>query len=516
MLKAVQKFSLGTIFLIIGLFFLVACGEGNQNSTVISLPSATAGATTQTTATSAATGAASTATPVAASPANVTTRAATTSVATSGASSPTQTPRATTTAAVGQATPAGTPAINNVPTVGVDDSVKQEIDRISRQVEKTRGLTFTGKVESYFMTRNDLAKYQEADFRKSNPPSEISRYTKILETLGFVPKGFDLARVYIDLLNEQVLGFYDPETKKLYMVVESDPNKLTPLVKFTAEHELTHGVQDQVFDLKKFRPTAAPGTTEWNDDKDYALTALIEGDATQSQLLWIQGGNLSSNELQDMLKDINNVTSSELDKAPLILKDTLTFPYEAGANFVQQLYKNGGWAAVDKAFRDYPPQSTSQIINFDKYQNRKEPVAVQLPNTLQILGGDWKTLGINTMGELQTRIWLEAAQANDKAKAGAKGWAGDRYQVIENSKNETGYIWRSEWDTDSDADEFGKAAITTLTKIHGLGSPTNNGGSYTWSSATQDVALVIKDRKVLISVLPKGAGVDKLVKAAGF
>ncbi len=503
-----QRFGriLAALLLSAGLL-LTACGDETNSRT---LPTEAAGLTT------------AAGSPVS-SPAQTT--AGTSTTASTGAiTAATAATTTATTAATGATTtdpgtkPGGTPnPISAVPTVKVPEAATQEMNKIASQTEKTRKLNFKQPVERNFMTRADLAKYQEEEFRRDNPPEDITKYQKIYEIFGFTPKGFDLARTYIDLLNEQVLGFYDPQTKKLYIVVDGDPNKVSPLVKFTVEHELTHGLQDQYYDLQKLRPIRKPTDTEWNDDRDAALTALIEGDAVQSQTVWLLGGNLSQSELQQIVTESGSSSSNQLDKSPLILKDTLLFPYEAGASFVQQVYQKGGWAAVDKVWKESPPQSTSQILHPEKYLNRVEPVKVALTSQVETLGNGWKSLDINTQGELQTRIWLQGGVGADEAKKAATGWAGDRYQVVEDAQGQAGFVWRSQWDNDKESGEFYQSALSAAKKIYSLnGDGTGSDVKRTWTTATQDISLIRKGNEVLITVMPKGGNADKVVGKIGF
>ena len=101
-----------------------------------------------------------------------------------------------------------------------------------------------------------------------------------------------------------------------------------------------------------------------------------------------------------------------LDNAPLILSESLLFPYQEGQTFVKALYDKGGWDMVNKAFTDYQPKSTSQILHSTKYFNKVEPVKIDLPSMVDVLGSGWKSLNINSNGELATRIWLQTGMAN--------------------------------------------------------------------------------------------------------
>jgi hypothetical protein len=84
-----------------------------------------------------------------------------------------------------------------------------------------------------------------------------------------------------------------------------------------------------------------------DDDASLALTALIEGDAATGQLEYLfEHPGL----IRDLQNEASDFDSSELDNAPAIFRETLLFPYDQGADFVDTLYREGGWEAVDAAY----------------------------------------------------------------------------------------------------------------------------------------------------------------------
>ncbi len=421
----------------------------------------------------------------------------------------------TTSIAAGAATSNAAAEVPVPATVGVPASAQQVLDSVGQQTTKVRCLAFKDNVGKYFMTRDALAKYQLELFNRDNPPEQIAQAEKTLETFGFVPSNFDLAKTYNALQTEQVLGFYDPRTKKFYIIVDQQPDKVGPLAKFTAAHELTHALQDQNFDLQKVRPLRQPGATEGNDDLDYALTALIEGDAVNSQTLWVQAGNLNQQELGQIRKEASQVGQSSLNSAPLILKDTLSFPYQEGFTFVQGIFRKGGYEAVNKMFTEKPPRSTSQILHPEKYDKGIDPVKVDLPSVVDTLGSGWKSVDINTMGELQSRIWLNGILNGDQANTAVETWAGDRYQVLQDGQGRYGYVWRSQWETEKAAGGFLRAASLYNSKLYNLSGETI-GPKRIWSSADKEVAAIQKGNQVLLIVLPKGSPLDKVMGKLGF
>jgi hypothetical protein len=423
------------------------------------------------------------------------------------------TPISTTAPAVPAPTPTTAPL--PVPTVALPSNGSAVLNEVEQEAAKVRGLNFIKPVDKYLVKRSDLGNYFLEDFKRTTTPEEIANVEKTLRLFGFTSQNFDYLKTYAELLGEQVLGFYQPDTKKFYVVVEDPSKPISPLGQQTTQHELTHALQDQYFDLRKMRPIRKPSDKEWNDDREYAVTSLIEGDAVQSGNQWLLNGYLSRQELSELLNEAQSAASQEvLNRVPAILRETLTFPYVEGANFVARLCQQGGWDAVNKAYTEYPPVSTSQILHFDKYTKRIEPVKVDLTDMTATLGNGWKSIDINTFGELQIRIWLNAQMSKADAAKAANGWAGDRYQVVENAQQQLGFVWRSVWDSDNEAREFFESANKYLTAQFKLSG--GSGDKRTWQTNEYDLISTIKGKEVLLSVMPKGDSLNKVVQKLGF
>ena len=83
-----------------------------------------------------------------------------------------------------------------------------------------------------------------------------------MRALGLLDHRVDLLEVVNDLQGGGVIGLYDEEDKRIRMRGED----LTPAVKATLVHELTHALQDQHYDLE--------GRSEELDDDDDASSEL--------------------------------------------------------------------------------------------------------------------------------------------------------------------------------------------------------------------------------------------------
>jgi hypothetical protein len=357
--------------------------------------------------------------------------------------------------------------------------VEKEIQQIQQQVIEIRGLKPKVKeLKDAFLTPQQLADNVKNDFFKDYTQEDAKADVRELSAFGLLPPQFDLYKLDVDLYSEQIAGYYDPDTKDMYVVQGKD---FTGNEKMTYAHEYTHVLQDQNWDLRK----------GLKDNEEYCKThteycagvqALTEGDASLTDQYWF----FSDASQQDQ-QDVQNASyaSPVFDSSPAFMQKDLLFPYDQGSSFVQYLYDQGGWAAVDKAYTN-PPSSTEMILHPEKYPTDK-PVDVPLKDVTPVLGSGWKETTRNTMGEwylnliLSTGIKESARLDETTAAEAAAGWGGDTYTVNWNeSTGQLSVILRSRWDTSKDADEFWKA-LTQYGQTR-WGSPTSSASDkFTWS-----------------------------------
>jgi hypothetical protein len=343
---------------------------------------------------------------------------------------------------------------------GGDDlpaEVAASMDAIQDQVIAIRGLEPAGEFTREIFSPEDLRDRVVNDFFADYTPEEAADDAMILTLIGLLEPDFDLIALYIELFSEQVAGFYDDETKE--MVVVGDESFGGP-EKLTYAHEYNHALQDQNYDFD--------GVLMYNDDaceidseRCAAIQALIEGDSTLLELQWFIE-NASDTDLQEIVEYYDSLDLSVLENAPAFLQEDFVFPYDEGYLFVESLFNDGGWAAVDAAYAD-PPVSTEQILHPEKYPG-DPPVEVAMPDLLPTLGDGWEQLDDNVMGEWYTYLILghgadpAARLADEEAAAAAAGWGGDRYVVYLN-RSTGGLVLalKAAWDTPADAAEFADA-----------------------------------------------------------
>ncbi|HEX7471753.1 MAG TPA: hypothetical protein VF323_01625 [Candidatus Limnocylindrales bacterium] len=333
--------------------------------------------------------------------------------------------------------------------------------RIEGQVQTLRGLTAANVLDPVVLDAKALEAALKAQFSRDNPPALVAATQRVDRALGLIPANASLQDLELQLLSGQVIGFYDPRTKK--MSVKSVTGGLGVIEQITFAHEYDHALQDQHFDLTKLG-TDAPD----QGDRSLARLSLAEGDATILMSDWAQTA-LTPVQLLQYLQDSNiSGQTATLDKFPAARKAQLLFPYTSGVTFVQGLENKGGWEAVNQAYAQ-PPDSTEQILHPEKYVAHEEPVQVPVPADLgQRLGAGWSVDFQDTFGEFGLRTWLQDVGGLDPtiASAAADGWGGDRVVLVSHGDTFAIAI-QTVWDTAADATAFAAAAETTRGKLAG-------------------------------------------------
>src|SRR5258706_2163728 len=245
---------------------------------------------------------------------------------------------------------------------------------VLKETSEIRQLSILRPVRSSTQSRPEIERMILKNLDEETTPEQMHAAEAQLKRLGLAPPDFQFRAFMLRVLTEQVAGYYDPKTREFHLADWIDLDGQRPVM----AHELTHALQDQHFNLRRFE--------HWpkgDSDAELAAHALIEGDASLLMTLYITNNPLRA---LAFLKSFGktNMESPELDKAPRAVRENLLFTYLEGMNWTTALYKQGGWERVSKAFSELP-QSTEQIMHPDKYFAHEAPVKVTLPDLTSLL-----------------------------------------------------------------------------------------------------------------------------------
>lgn len=310
------------------------------------------------------------------------------------------------------------------------------------KIEAAVGLKFKSPPRVEERSKAQVREFVTKQVTDPRAARELAGITAVYKRLGMIPDSLNMQKFLIDLLEEQIVGYYDPKTKVLYIV--SDAPK--EAVGITLTHELVHSLQDQYISLDSMQKV------EGQNDRQSAAQAVFEGQAVYEQVAaMLGGGNVAINlpggwdRIRDMIRE-NQSSMPVFAGAPVVIQETLIFPYLSGAEFVRNFKERSPGGTIYENM----PASTEQILHPSAFFGKRDlPTSVVLP---PLTAGS--AVYQNTLGEFETRLFLfQHLNDQNEAVRGATGWDGDRY-ILFNTTGGQGIAWVSVWDSAAEASEF--------------------------------------------------------------
>jgi hypothetical protein len=316
---------------------------------------------------------------------------------------------------------------------------------VLKETSEIRELAILRPVKSGAQSRAQIEQMIVENLDKQTTPAEMQAAELALRKLGLAPAGFEYRPFVVKLLTEQVAGYYDPKARQFYLADWIELEGQKPVM----AHELTHALQDQHFNLRRFE--------KWpkgDSDAELAAHAMIEGDATLAMTLYMAKHPLVALAFIRSL-GAASLSSEQFKQAPRAIRESLVFPYEQGSEWATQVYKRGGWSAVSQAFTKLP-LSSEQILHPEKYFQYEAPLKVALPDVRTLLGANWKRIDYDVNGEWTLYLILDQfLNSPAESRRAAAGWDGDRYALYAGPGPGDVLISQlTAWDSESDAREF--------------------------------------------------------------
>lgn len=322
--------------------------------------------------------------------------------------------------------------------------------------QSLRNLKSKKKVDCVNQNQEEVKSFILKSFNEQMTDVEMEREVFLNTMLGMIPVNYDYKKELIELYTSQIGGYYDPKAERYVM-----PTWVPDILQVpTAIHELTHALQDQHYNLDSFSDPK-----KFTLDQVLARAALVEGDA-MAVMVNFQRKELGQASIQKeasvdslvLQQSISLMLIPQFTAAPYSIGYSMLFPYTSGLRFVHAVLKQGGWTAVDHAFRN-PPESTEEVLHPEKFfaegndfREIKDQEALDLSNT-----SNAKIEFGTTLGEFTLSLMLGTHIPKDVAAKAAAGWAGDRALII-NQGSKRGVLLYTEWDSPEEAKEFYEAA----------------------------------------------------------
>jgi hypothetical protein len=441
---------------------------------------------------------------------------------------------------------------------------------VLKETSEIRELAILEPVKSGAQSRAVIERMLVKNLNEQMTPAEMHATELSLRKFGLARNDFEYRPFIIRLLTEQVAGYYDPKVREFHLADWLELEGQKPVM----AHELTHALQDQHFNLRRFE-----NWPRGDSDAELATHALIEGDATLAMTVYMAKNPLVALAFSRSLT--TGVATEQYNQAPRAMRESLIFPYLQGSEWATQLYRRGGWTMVSNAFKRLP-LSTEQILHAEKYFSYEGPVKVVLPDFTNLLNARsqqaanskqtvvstqrstgtagvspattrartsrelasavgsvptgnrslatlaWRRIDSDVNGEWSYYLILDQFLKNTlESKRAAAGWAGDRYALYEGPNDQIFLAQSTAWDTENDAREFFDAYVkrtelrypdakrldSSDLKLESRNSKPETRNSYSWETNEGGVIIELRGlRVVILEGIPHDVDANALMK----
>ena len=404
------------------------------------------------------------------------------------------------------------------------DELLASVDGILAFVSKDTHLANNKPVKRVIHTRAEVTEILRKKMAEDEGTRRMQRAELVLKKFGLLDRDFDLQPFLLALLTEQVAGFYEPKTRTMNLLDWVKPEEQKPVI----AHELTHALQDNRVGLEKWNDPQ-PEEMSHNEREDNlhiqtdeastARQAVTEG---QAMVTFIDYGIRDTGktlrdvpEMGNRIAQMGSDTSGSpvLARAPLVLQQSLLFPYTSGVTFEQAVLQHSGIDAAFAGTLDRPPSSSHEILHPDDYLNHVPIPVLAMPDIHPLIDRQWTPYDVGVMGELDVRMLAELFGGAQIAVPLATAWDGGIYYAAQKrdataaqkaSTASLGLLYLSRWKNADSARSFLRVYSTQLPrKYEHLQQVTNtpdvDSDHLRYTSEEGDILLTLDDRTVFIS-----------------
>ena len=396
----------------------------------------------------------------------------------------------------------------------------RSVDEILSFVSKDTGLAIKSPVKRELAGREQVRKYVQTHMQDDKDAQRLARSEASMKKFGLLPQDFDLRKLLLDLLEDQVAGYYDPKTKTVYLLDWVPPEQQRPVL----AHELTHALQDQNFGLDKWLQVSDddqrdnPDNLDAGPDEEQAARqAVSEGQGMAVMMDYVL--EPTGQTLADMptmgevfkQQTMERVGDSPiLAGAPMYLREMVIFPYTYGLTFLEDLLTRGGKEmAFAGAFKN-PPHDTREIMEPDSYLDGHHVDPIRLPKLAPLLKKNYVGYDSGAVGEFDVYILLKQYSGPELAAKLSPAWRGGIYYLGRRkdakpsrpdgpfAMNDLALLYVSNWATPEDAGYFAKAYSLWLPKKYMSVTPVAEQKGRAWNTEQGTVSIEVSGSRVLV------------------
>jgi hypothetical protein len=403
------------------------------------------------------------------------------------------------------------------------------VDEILEFDSKQTGLPIKREIKRKLTSRDEVVSFLTKHMNDEDT-KRLRRSELVLKKFGLLPRDFNLETFLVALLREEVAGYYDPKTKTVNLLDWVPMEEQEPVM----AHELTHALQDQAVgmqkwmrrgekDLGEIKKDPTPADIE-NDEMDNAREAVIEG---QAQAMMFQyaiaptGHTITDSPVlvDAMVEETLTGTpgTKVFNDAPIFMKESLTFPYSYGMQFVVKVMQKGGKEKAFAGVLQNPPHTTRQIMEPETYLAGEKIEPMHVPDFKHDFK-DYQKFDIGAMGEFDVAVLIEQYAGKRLSKQMYPEWRGGYYYAAKSKPDPhsdvvvaapLGLLYVSRWSSADKAAEFAGIYARSLKqrykKVEAAGDPVPDHavpnddakvdllkGRHTWT--TEDGTVVIEEQ----------------------
>ncbi len=363
-----------------------------------------------------------------------------------------------------------------------------EVDSILQFASQSSELPKKTAVKYKLLGRDEVDKKFAQALSTDESTKRIQHSELVLKKFGVLPDDFEMQKFLTDRGGQDLAGFYDFRDKTMYLLNWISLDKQRPVM----AHELTHALQDQNYDLAKWRNPKSNGKGDDDplaDDKGIEQDARVAATEGQAMVVFldyeIRPMGIKLSESTDKFEVLKTRIMSTYDSpvkfhaAPLVFTEIAKFPYYDGFAFELEVLKRAGTRAAFAGVFARPPRDTHEIMQPEAYLSQTRPAPYSLPNLMPALGSGYKPYDSGSIGELDVRIMAKQFGRDNDAYSVAPYWNGGAYLAVRKPSAQSktddklvpadlAMMYVSRWKTAAAAERFAelyKNAIVKRSKL---------------------------------------------------
>ena len=367
----------------------------------------------------------------------------------------------------------------------------ESVDTIFAFASEDSGMPKHAAVKRRLVSKADVEKYMSGALAKEEYTQRFAQEELSMKKFGYLPRNFNLREYLVKSTGQQIAGYYDDETKTISMLNWVPPDQQEPIL----AHELTHALQDQNYDLRKWMKVALDAarngskpTESGNDEAPTARKAVVEGQAMvvyTDYLLAPSGRNLVKRpELIYQLEDppVKAVADSQmLHDAPMIMRESGSFSYDEGLIFEGELLHKGGREMAFAGVFAHPPKNSHEILQPQAYIKGEKLPPLGMPDLKQLLGEQYDVYDSGGIGQLDVRALLKQYGARRVADDISSAWQGGAYVTLRRKDKaastattttaDLALLYVSRWTTPQAAERFARFYTSAVAQRYQTATP---------------------------------------------